>query len=101
MMLFGDAYSRFWQLPEGAVLAVDTPKLMPPRDSGDAQKQDATLSVFGGEQIMKLGMARYMGRCRGTKKTDGSPCNAIINTYACACSRGGLICSFQAYDAIL
>lgn len=83
LFLFGDAYTRHWKELPGSILSIFNAKIRR-EDKGN----EFSLSVFGVDQIVKLGTSVDYGVCKGKRK-DGMPCTVIIN------QRRGAYCQYH------
>ncbi|KAK7544722.1 uncharacterized protein J3D65DRAFT_643673 [Phyllosticta citribraziliensis] len=76
LFLFEEAFSRFWKLTPGTVIAILNPGIMPPRDKANGHfslKMNST-----DDTILELGTARDLGFCKSIK-ADGQQCSHWID----------------------
>ncbi|KAL3904271.1 MAG: hypothetical protein SGPRY_011350 [Prymnesium sp.] len=78
IFLFSEACENAWKYLPGTVLALLSPRLLPPKEG----RGDAAISVEKQEQIMRIGQATEFGICKGEKR-DGKPCGQWVNTSEC------------------
>lgn len=75
LMLFGDAFSMYWKLKVGDVIAILNPSVNP----WGTPYRGFNLSLNdGSNSIIEIGSARDFGYCNMLKR-DNTPCRAIIN----------------------
>ena len=78
LYLFTTAYTRFWKLTPGTVVAILNPSIMPPPPGKvDTGRWSLTLSSSD-DTILEVGTARDLGFCKATKK-DGKQCSSWVN----------------------
>lgn len=78
LFLFGTAFTAYWRLPVGAVIAVVNPAIMPPRPHArDTGRFSLKLSTSA-DEILELGKSQDMGFCKARRK-DGTECLTWIN----------------------
>lgn len=78
LFLFNSGFSRFWKIPEGTVVAILNPTVMPPpRARADSGKFSLVINSDA-DTIIEIGMARDLGFCKSMKR-DGNLCNSWIN----------------------
>ncbi|MCJ1318763.1 hypothetical protein MMC15_004094 [Xylographa vitiligo] len=78
LYLFTTAYTRFWKLTPGTVIAILNPSVMPPpRGKEDTGRWSLVLSSSD-DTILEIGTARDLGFCKATKR-DGKPCNSWVD----------------------
>ncbi|KAK8184487.1 hypothetical protein BC567DRAFT_206554 [Phyllosticta citribraziliensis] len=88
LFLFEEAFSRFWKLTPGTVIAILNPGIMPPRDKANGHfslKMNST-----DDTILELGTARDLGFCKSIK-ADGQQCSHWID------QRKTEYCDFHVY----
>lgn len=79
VFLFGTAFSRYYKLSPGTVIAILNPSIMPPPPGRkDTNKFSLTLSSDG-DTVLEIGTARDLGFCKAVRK-DGKTCDAWIDT---------------------
>ena len=78
LYLFTTAYTRFWKLTPGTVIAILNPSIMPPpRGKEDTGRWSLVLSSSD-DTILEIGTARDLGFCKATKR-DGKACNSWVD----------------------
>lgn len=77
LFLFSTAFTQYWKLTPGTVLAILNPDIMPPKVQRDSGKFSLKLTSSE-DQIIEIGVARDLGFCKSIKK-DGNPCESWIN----------------------
>ena len=78
LYLFTTAYTRFWKLTPGTLVAVLNPSIMPPPPGkADTGRWSLTLNSSD-DTILEIGTARDLGFCKVTKK-DGKQCTSWVN----------------------
>ncbi|XP_024396687.1 uncharacterized protein [Physcomitrium patens] len=73
VFVFGDAYTQNWKESLGAVFAVFSAKVRL-----DEKSKQPSLSIFNGNQMLKIGSSVDYGVCKG-KKVGGGPCTMVVN----------------------
>ncbi|OJD40627.1 dna replication protein [Diplodia corticola] len=76
LFLFGTAFTTFWKLTPGTLIAILNPGIFPPRDKRTGQ---FSLKIGSSEDtILEIGNARDLGFCKSVKK-DGQECGSWID----------------------
>ncbi|KAL0264135.1 hypothetical protein SLS55_000080 [Diplodia seriata] len=76
LFLFGTAFTSFWKLTPGTLIAILNPGIFPPRDKRTGQ---FSLKIGSSEDtILEIGNARDLGFCKSVKK-DGKECGSWID----------------------
>lgn len=76
LFLFGTAFTTFWKLTPGTLIAILNPGVFPPRDKRTGQ---FSLKLGSSEDtILEIGTARDLGFCKSVKK-DGQECGSWID----------------------
>ncbi|KAK8214049.1 hypothetical protein IWZ01DRAFT_224306 [Phyllosticta capitalensis] len=88
LFLFEEAFSSFWKLTPGTVIAILNPGIMPPRDKANGQFSLKLNSAT--DTILELGAARDLGFCKSIK-ADGKQCTQWVD------SRKTEFCEFHVY----
>ncbi|KAK7519115.1 uncharacterized protein IWZ02DRAFT_241496 [Phyllosticta citriasiana] len=88
LFLFEEAFSRFWKLTPGTVIAILNPGIMPPRDKANGHFSLKLNSTD--DTILELGTARDLGFCKSIK-ADGQQCSHWID------QRKTEFCDFHIY----
>jgi len=78
LFLFDTAFSAYWKLTPGTVLAILNPAVMPPKPGQRDTGRFSLKLTNSDDEILELGTARDLGFCASLKK-DNSLCNAWIN----------------------
>ncbi|KAH9534621.1 hypothetical protein CY35_17G014400 [Sphagnum magellanicum] len=73
VFLFGGSYTEHWKESAGAVFAVFNAKVRL-----DERSKEMCLSVFKGDQMLKLGTSADYAVCKGKRK-DGTSCTVVVN----------------------
>ncbi|GME42007.1 Zinc finger Mcm10/DnaG-type protein [Neofusicoccum parvum] len=88
VFLFGTAFTTFWKLTPGTLIAILNPGIMPPRDKRTGQ---FSLKLGSSEDtILEIGSSRDLGFCKSVKK-DGQECGTWID------KRKTEFCDFHVY----
>ncbi|KAL1311284.1 hypothetical protein AAFC00_001470 [Neodothiora populina] len=77
LFLFDTAFTRFWKLTPGTLVAILNPLIMPPK----ANQHNGRFSLKLGssdDSILEIGNARDLGFCKSIKK-DGKECGSWVN----------------------
>lgn len=78
LYLFTTAYTRFWKLTPGTLIAILNPSIMPP----PAGKQDtgrfSLVLNSSDDTVLEIGTSRDLGWCKSVKR-DGKPCGAWVD----------------------
>lgn len=78
LYLFDTAYTRFWKLDPGTVIAILNPSIMPPpRGKSDTGRFSLVLNSSD-DTVLEIGTARDLGWCSSLCKT-GKPCAAWVD----------------------
>lgn len=78
LYLFTTAYTRFWKLTPGTVVAILNPTIMPPpRGKEDTGRWSLALNSSE-DTILEIGTAKDLGFCKATKK-DGKTCESWVD----------------------
>ena len=73
LYLFTTAYTRFWKLVPGTVIALLNPNIMPPpADKADTGRFSLTLNSSD-DTVLEIGTSRDLGWCKAVRK-DGKQC---------------------------
>ncbi|KAB2575915.1 DNA replication licensing factor mcm10 [Lasiodiplodia theobromae] len=76
LFLFGTAFTTFWKLTPGTLIAILNPGVFPPRDKRTGQ---FSLKLGSSEDtILEIGTARDLGFCKSVKK-DGQECGSWVD----------------------
>lgn len=79
LYLFTTAYTRFWKLTPGTVVAILNPSIMPPpRGKTDTGRWSLVLSSSD-DTILEVGTAQDLGFCKAIKR-DGKKCDSWVNS---------------------
>ncbi|KAM3179610.1 hypothetical protein ACTXT7_000197 [Hymenolepis weldensis] len=85
LFLFGACHEKLWKQPEGTVIAILKPKILPPSENDKYAGNgmvDVSITVDSAPFVMLLGMSPDLAHCAGTTKA-GNPCSRIVNKNAC------------------
>ncbi|MCJ1473780.1 hypothetical protein MMC13_002431 [Lambiella insularis] len=78
LYLFTSAYTRFWKLTPGTVIAVLNPSIMPPpRGKEDTGRWSLVLNSSE-DTVLEIGTAKDLGFCKAAKK-DGKACDSWVD----------------------
>lgn len=78
LYLFTTAFTRFWKLDPGTVVALLNPSIMPPPPGKtDTGRFSLTLNSSD-DTVLEIGTSRDLGWCKSVKK-DGKPCTSWID----------------------
>ena len=78
LYLFTTAYTRFWKLTPGTVIAILNPDIMPP-PPGKIDTGRWSLALNSSDDtILEIGTARDLGFCKAVKK-DGNNCGSWVD----------------------
>ncbi|KAF4551000.1 Primase zinc finger-containing protein [Elsinoe fawcettii] len=78
LFLFSTAFTKYWKLSPGTLIAVLNPGIMPPRPHARDTGRFSLKLTSSEDEILELGSARDLAFCSSLKK-DGQLCNAWIN----------------------
>ncbi|KEZ46481.1 Cell division cycle protein [Scedosporium apiospermum] len=78
LFLFNSGFTRFWKIPEGTVIAILNPTIMPPPASRAHSGKFSLVINSDADTIIEIGTARDLGFCKSMKK-DGKLCNSWVN----------------------
>lgn len=75
LMIFGDAFERYWKLQVGDVVAVLNPNV-----SKYTKGKGFNLSISDGlDSVLEVGRSKDFGLCTATRKSDKSPCSMVVD----------------------
>lgn len=78
LFLFNSGFTRFWKIPEGTVVAILNPTVMPPPRARAHSGKFSLVINSDADTIIEIGTARDLGFCKSMKK-DGNLCNSWVN----------------------
>ncbi|KAL8975470.1 MAG: hypothetical protein Q9197_000325, partial [Variospora fuerteventurae] len=78
LYLFASAFTRFWKLTPGTLVAVLNPSIMPPPPRNPHNNRFSLTLNANDDTILELGTSRDLGWCTAVRK-DGKPCEAWID----------------------
>lgn len=78
LFLFNSGFTRFWKIPEGTVVAILNPNVMPPPRARAHSGKFSLCINSDADTIIEVGTARDLGFCKSMKK-DGSICSSWLN----------------------
>ncbi|KAK6082886.1 primase zinc finger [Seiridium cupressi] len=78
LFLFNTAFSRYWKLTPGTLVAILNPTIMPPPKGREATNKFSLVLNSDGDAVLEIGTARDLGFCKSVKK-DGELCNSWVN----------------------
>lgn len=76
--IFSTAYTRFWKLTPGTLVAILNPSIMPPPPEKIHTGRFSLTLNSGEDSILEIGTSRDLGWCKSIKK-DGKQCSSWIN----------------------
>jgi len=77
LFLFGDSYKQHWKIQTGRVIALLNANVMKKDDK--YSNQSLAITIDNPKKLMELGDSKYLGGCKGSRKSDGKPCTMYIN----------------------
>lgn len=78
LFLFGSAFTRYWKLSVGTVIAVLNPGIFPPRDHLKHSGRFSLKLTSSADEVLELGHSRDLGFCSSVKK-DGTTCDQWLD----------------------
>jgi len=78
LFLFGPAFTRFWKLTPGTLLAILNPGILPPKPGAPAGAPFCLKLASSEDTILEIGVARDLAFCSATRK-DGRQCDAWVD----------------------
>lgn len=78
LFLFDTAFTRFWKLSPGTVVAILNPGIMPPKPHMRDTGQFSLKLASSEETVLEVGVSSDLGWCKSVKK-DGKECGAWID----------------------
>lgn len=78
LFLFSSGFTRFWKIPEGTVVAILNPNVMPPPRARAHSGKFSLVINSDADTIIEVGTARDLGFCKSMKK-DGNLCSSWVN----------------------
>ncbi|MCJ1292865.1 hypothetical protein MMC34_004418 [Xylographa carneopallida] len=78
LYLFTTAYTRFWKLTPGTVIAVLNPGIMPPRRGREDTGRWSLVLGSSDDTVLEVGTARDLAFCKATKR-DGKACDSWVD----------------------
>jgi minichromosome maintenance protein 10 len=78
LFLFNSAFTRYWKLTEGTVIAILNPTIMPPPPSKAHSGQFSMVINSDEDSVMEIGTARDLGFCKSITR-EGKQCNSWVN----------------------
>ena len=76
--IFTTAYTRFWKLTPGTLIAILNPSIMPPPPGKVDTGRFSLVLNSGDDTILEIGTSQDLGWCKSTKK-DGKPCGSWVD----------------------
>lgn len=77
LFLFDSAFTQFWKLTPGTLVAILNPAIMPPKTNQHNGRFSLKLASSE-DTVLEIGNARDLGFCKSLKK-DGKECTAWVN----------------------
>ncbi|KAL8823841.1 MAG: hypothetical protein Q9191_005509 [Dirinaria sp. TL-2023a] len=78
LYLFTTAYTRFWKLTPGTLIAILNPSIMPPTPGKLDTGRFSLVLDSSDDTVLEIGTSRDLGWCKSTKR-DGRPCESWID----------------------
>lgn len=76
--IFTTAYTRFWKLTPGTLIAILNPSIMPPPPGKADTGRFSLVLNSGDDTILEIGTSQNLGWCKSIKK-DGKPCGSWVD----------------------
>lgn len=76
--IFTTAYTRFWKLTPGTLIAILNPSIMPPPPGKADTGRFSLVLNSGDDTILEIGTSQDLGWCKSFKK-DGKPCGSWVD----------------------
>lgn len=76
--IFTTAYTRFWKLTPGTLIAILNPSIMPPPPGKADTGRFSLVLNSGDDTILEIGTSQNLGWCKSMKK-DGKPCGSWVD----------------------
>lgn len=76
--IFTTAYTRFWKLTPGTLIAILNPSIMPPPPGKVDTGRFSLVLNSGDDTILEIGTSQDLGWCKSIKK-DGKPCGSWVD----------------------
>ncbi|KAF1348859.1 hypothetical protein BDV97DRAFT_333490 [Delphinella strobiligena] len=77
LFLFDTAFTQFWKMTPGTLVAILNPNIMPPKTNQHNGRFSLKLASSE-DSVLEIGTARDLGFCKSIKK-DGKECGAWVN----------------------
>ncbi|KAF2096965.1 hypothetical protein NA57DRAFT_40983 [Rhizodiscina lignyota] len=78
LFLFDSAFSQFWKLTPGTLIAILNPGIMPPKPGREATGAFALKLASSDDTVLEIGTARDLGFCKSIKSS-GQECGSWVN----------------------
>ena len=78
LYLFTTAYTRFWKLTPGTVIAILNPSIMPPPPGKSDTGRFSLVLSSSDDTVLELGTSRDLGFCKAVKR-DGKMCGGWVD----------------------
>lgn len=78
LFLFDTAFTRFWKMTPGTVIAILNPGIMPPKPHMRDTGQFSLKLASSEETVLEVGVSSDLGWCKSVKK-DGKECGAWVD----------------------
>lgn len=79
LYLFTTAFTRFWKLTPGTVIAILNPSIMPPLPSKTDTGRFSLVLSSSDDTVLEVGTSRDLGFCKSIKR-DGKVCSSWIDS---------------------
>lgn len=76
--IFATAYTRFWKLTPGTLIAILNPSIMPPPPGKADTGRFSLVLNSGDDTIIEIGTSQNLGWCKSIKK-DGKTCGSWVD----------------------
>lgn len=78
LYLFTTAYTRFWKLTPGTLIAILNPSIMPPPPGKSDTGRFSLVLNSSDDTVLEIGTSRDLGWCKSVRK-DGKPCDSWVD----------------------
>ena len=78
LFLFGMAYTRFWKLTPGTLIAILNPTILPPKHGQEDTGKFSLALNSGDETVLEVGVSKDLGWC-DAKRRDGKECGGWVD----------------------
>ena len=78
LYLFTTAYTRFWKLTPGTIIAILNPSIMPPPPGKADTGRFSLVLNSSDDTVLEIGRSRDLSWCKSVRK-DGKPCDSWVD----------------------